>query len=96
MKRGTTAVFCAGFLQGAAFVLIPALGTTLRSAPYDMSNATYGLLYFPEIIGAVFAAISAGAIHKRLGSAGLFRLGALTNAVAMALLVAAFFTSGLP
>lgn len=96
MKRGTTAVFCAGFLQGAAFVLIPALGTTLRSAPYDMSNAIYGLLYFPEIIGAVFAAISAGAIHKRLGSAGLFRLGALTNAVAMALLVAAFFTSGLP
>ncbi|HUX18445.1 MAG TPA: hypothetical protein VMV63_04585 [Acidithiobacillus sp.] len=28
MKRGTTAVYSAGFLQRAAFVLIPALGTT--------------------------------------------------------------------
>lgn len=28
MKRGTTAVYGAGFLQRAAFVLIPALGTT--------------------------------------------------------------------
>ncbi|MBN6740927.1 MFS transporter [Acidithiobacillus sp. MC6.1] len=96
MKRGTTAVFSAGFLQGAAFVLIPALGTTLRSAPYHMSNATYGMLYFPEIIGAVLAAVSAGAIHKRLGSSGLFRLGAVINTMAMALLVVAFFTSGLP
>ncbi|MFA7496162.1 MAG: sugar MFS transporter [Acidithiobacillus sp.] len=96
MKRGTTAVFCAGFLQGTAFVLIPALGTTLRSAPYDMSNTTYGLLYFPEIIGAVVAALSAGSIHQRLGGTGLFRLGALINALAMILLVVAFFTSGLP
>ncbi|OCX84398.1 MFS transporter [Acidithiobacillus thiooxidans] len=95
MKRGLSAVYIAGFLQGAAFVLIPALGTTLRSAPYDMSNATYGMLYFPEIIGAILAALSAGAIHKRLGSKGLFRLGALINAIAMAFLVAAFFSTGL-
>ena len=94
MKRGTTAVYGAGFLQGAAFVLIPALGTTLRSAPYDMSNATYGLLYFPEIIGAILAALTAGSMHGRLGSAGLFRLGVLCNAVAMGLLVTAYFTHG--
>ncbi len=94
MKRGTAAVYGAGFLQGAAFVLIPALGTTLRSAPYDMSNATYGLLYFPEIIGAILAALTAGSMHGRLGSAGLFRLGVLCNAVAMGLLVTAYFTHG--
>lgn len=95
MKRGTTAVYGAGFLQGAAFVLIPALGTTLRSAPYDMSNTTYyGLLYFPEIIGAILAALTAGSVHGRLGSAGLFRLGVLCNAIAMGLLVTASFTHG--
>lgn len=94
MKRGTSAVFIAGFLQGSAFVLIPALGATLRSQPYDLSNATYGMLYFPQIIGAVLAAIIAGAIHKRLGSSGLFRLGVVANALAMGLLVAAYFASG--
>ncbi len=96
MKQGTSAVFAAGFLQGAAFVLIPALGATMRTAPYDLSNTAYGMLYFPEIIGAVLAALSAGAVHRRLGGTGLFRLGALSNAVAMAFLTAAFFASGLP
>jgi len=94
MQRGTTAVFLAGFLQGAAFVLIPALGATLRTAPYDLSNATYGMLYFPEIFGAVLAALAAGTIHARLGARGLFRVGALANAGAMVLLTTAYFVSG--
>lgn len=96
MKRGTTGVYLAGFLQGAAFVLIPALGPTLRNAPYALSNATYGLLYFPEIIGAILAALAAGTIHRQLGGRGLFRLGALCNAAAMALLVSAAFARGAP
>ncbi|MEL5847870.1 MAG: MFS transporter [Candidatus Igneacidithiobacillus chanchocoensis] len=94
MKRGSIAVFTAGFLQGAAFVLIPALGSTLRGAPYDLSNSSYGLLYFPEILGAVLAALGAGSIHQHLGAKGLFRLGALVNAVAMACLTLAYFGAG--
>lgn len=94
MKRGGTAVFTAGFLQGAAFVLIPALGSTLRGSPYDLSNSSYGLLYFPEILGAVLAALGAGTVHHHLGAKGLFRLGALVNAVAMACLTLAYFSSG--
>ncbi|MEY2341234.1 sugar MFS transporter [Acidithiobacillus sp. IBUN Pt1247-S3] len=92
MKKGTTAVFAAGFLQGSAFVLIPALGSILRSAPYAMGNGTYGMLYFPEIIGAIIAALAAGSIHKRFGAHGLFRIGVLANAIAMVLLVLAFFS----
>ena len=94
MKAGTGAVFSAGFLQGAAFVLIPALGSTLRTAPYDLSNTAYGLLYFPEILGAVLAALGAGAVHRRLGARGLFRLGAFVNAAAMAGLTFAYFATG--
>ncbi|MBU2755196.1 MFS transporter [Acidithiobacillus sp. CV18-2] len=94
MQKGIAAVFGAGFLQGSAFVLIPALGSILRSSPYDMSNSTYGLLYFPEIIGAVLAALAAGSIHKQLGAHGLFRVGVLANAIAMGLLVLAFFSAG--
>jgi fucose permease len=94
LNRGTTAVYTAGFLQGAAFVMIPALGATLRTAPYDLSNTTYGMLYFPEIVGAVLAALSAGTVHSRWGARGLFRIGALVNALAMALLTIASFVPG--
>ncbi len=95
-KRGAVAVYGAGFLQGAAFVLIPALGGILRSAPYALSNGTYGLLYFPEILGAIVAALAAGMLRARFGTRGLFRFGALVNAAAMALLVGAFFAHGTP
>ncbi|MFA5732321.1 MAG: MFS transporter [Acidithiobacillus sp.] len=96
MKRGTTAVYTAGFLQGAAFVMIPALGHILHQAPYAFGNSAYGFLYFPEILGAILSALAAGGIHSRLGGSGVFRLGALSNAAAMFLLVAAAFAgSGL-
>ena len=94
VRRGAVAIYSAGFLQGSAFVLVPALGNILHRAPYDLSNSAYGLLYFPEILGAIAAALAAGLLLLRFGTAGLFRLGAMANAAAMALLVAAFFAHG--
>jgi len=96
VKRGTIAIYTAGFLQGAAFVMVPALGHILHQAPYAFSSSAYGFLYFPEILGAILSALAAGGIHSRLGGAGVFRLGVLSNAVAMFLLVAAAFTGGNP
>jgi len=96
VKRSAAAVYTAGFLQGAAFVMVPALGHILHQAPYAFGSSAYGFLYFPEIIGAILSALAAGSIHSRLGGSGVFRLGALSNAAAMFLLVAAAFTdSGL-
>ena len=94
MKRGTSAVYAAGFLQGAVFVLIPALGPILRAAPYRLSDAAYGMLYIPEIVGAIIAALAAGSVREHFGGAWLFRLGVLSNAAAMALLAAAYFVKG--
>lgn len=94
VRRGAVAIYSAGFLQGSAFVLVPALGNILHRAPYDLSNSAYGLLYFPEILGAIAAALAAGVLLLRFGTAGLFRLGAMANAAAMALLVAALFAHG--
>ena len=96
MKRGTVSVYSAGFLQGAAFVMLPALGHILHQAPYGFGNSAYGFLYFPEIIGAILSALAAGSAHSRFGGSGVFRLGALSNAAAMFLLVAAAFTGGNP
>ena len=46
-------LFLAGILQSAAFVLIPALGNILTSAPYDFSSSAYALLLLGVIVSAI-------------------------------------------
>lgn len=81
-------VYLAGLLQGCAFVLIPALGGVLRSAPFDLSAGSYGALFLPETAGAIASALVAGRFEQRLGAGGVFRLGVTCN-IAAALLLAA-------
>jgi fucose permease len=75
-------------------VLLPALGATFEQAPYRFSSAGYGLLYFPEILGAIGSALWAGTLRRRWGEGVLFRLGAGANLLALAFLSAAFFARG--
>ena len=95
MKPGRAAatfvVYGAGFLQGAAFVLIPALGKIFSQPPYHFGHVAYGLLYLPETVGAIAAALAAGFVETRLGVRGVFRTGVAINAVAMGLLTGTFF-----
>ncbi|MHB1938661.1 MAG: MFS transporter [Acidobacteriaceae bacterium] len=86
------AVYGAGFLQGAAFVLVPALGTIFAQPPYRFGHVAYGLLYLPETVGAVASALAAGTIEKWVGVRGVFRAGVVVNAFAMLLLAAVFLT----
>jgi len=84
-----TCIYLAGFLQGSAFVLIPALGNTLTAAPYHFSSSAYALLFLPQTAGAIIGAVAAGWVQRRLGMGRLFRLGLLANLLAMLLLAAA-------
>lgn len=84
-----TCIYLAGFLQGSAFVLIPALGNTLTAAPYHFSSSAYALLFLPQTAGAIIGAVAAGRVQRRLGMGRLFRLGLLANLLAMLLLAAA-------
>lgn len=86
-KRSAIAVYAAGFLQGSAFVLMPALGSILAAAPYHLSSSVYGLLYLPQAVGAIIGALGAGFLQKHIGSHGIFRLGVEANLVALILLV---------
>jgi fucose permease len=88
------AIYGAGMLQGAAFVLVPSLGKLLAAAPYQYSAQAYGLLYFPEIGGAILGALAAGFLQRRAGSAAVLRAGLAINALGMALLVLASLTHG--
>ena len=96
MSRRTqiAAIYGAGILQGAAFVLVPSLGKILAAAPYQYSAQAYGLLYFPEIGGAILGALAAGYLQRRAGSAPVLRAGLAINALGMALLVLASLTHG--
>ncbi|HVC02853.1 MAG TPA: hypothetical protein VND80_11685 [Steroidobacteraceae bacterium] len=93
-RRQIFAVYGAGILQGAAFVLVPSLGKILEGPPYRVSATAYGVLYFPEIVGAVIGAFAAGRLQRTAGSGALLRAGLIANLVGMALLALAAFTSG--
>ncbi|MDE2088425.1 MAG: MFS transporter [Gammaproteobacteria bacterium] len=82
-----TTIYTAGLLQGFAFVLIPALGTLLKGIPYHLSATDYGSLFLPMTAGAILSALTAGALDRRLGANGVFRLGLVGNALALILLV---------
>lgn len=94
-KLSAVAVYTAGFLQGCAFVLIPALGNILTAAPYHLSSTAYGVLFLPQTLGAIFSALGADALQKRIGSHGLFRAGVAANMVALFLLVGTAFNGGI-
>lgn len=93
-KLSAVAVYAAGFLQGCAFVLIPALGTILAAPPYLLSSGAYGVLFLPQTLGAIFGALAADTLHQRIGSAGLFRTGVAANVLALLLLAGAAYAGG--
>ena len=93
-KLGAVAIYAAGFLQGCAFVLIPALGTILAAPPYHLSSSAYGALFLPQTLGAIVGALGADTLHQHIGSAGLFRTGVVANVIALLLLAGAACTGG--
>ncbi|MGC9257904.1 MFS transporter [Desulfurella sp.] len=90
-KSAIIAIYGGGFLVGAAFVFLPSLGKILRDPPYSLSSSIYGLLYFPEIVGAILSALSAGFLQDHFKSKGVFRIGIFFNTIAMILLSIASF-----
>lgn len=87
-------VYGAGLLQGAAFVLIPALGVVLKTAPYHLAAGSYGMLFLPQIVGAIVSGLLAGVLQRHWGANGAFRLGLACNVAAGLLLAASVLFAG--
>jgi MFS family permease len=86
-------VNAAGLVQGVALVTFPAASTIFTArGSYDLSSSQYGLMFVPQVITAVTAALlGAGLIGpglaRRLGERTIYLAGLLADLAAMLLLV---------
>jgi hypothetical protein len=86
-------VNAAGLVQGIALVTFPAASTIFTArGSYDLSSGQYGLMFVPQVITAVTAALlGAGLIGpglaRRLGERTIYLAGLLADLAAMLLLI---------
>lgn len=79
-------VFLSGFAIGIALILYPAAGPLFTSADYyGLTSAEYGLLFLPEILGAIVAALLVRRWGARLGVKGVMLAGTSSSMFSMVL-----------
>jgi hypothetical protein len=86
-------VYAAGLVQGIVLVTFPAASTILTArGSYDLSSSQYGLMFVPQVITAVTAALlGAGmigpALAQKRGEKPIYLAGLLADLAAMLLLI---------
>jgi MFS family permease len=92
-RAETATVNVAGLVQGIALVTFPAASTIFTAkSSYDLSSTQYGLMFVPQVITAVTAALlGAGLIGpglaSRLGERTVYLAGLVADLAAMLLLI---------
>jgi Major Facilitator Superfamily len=92
-RAETATVNVAGLVQGIALVTFPAASTIFTAkGSYDLSSSQYGLMFVPQMITAVTAALlGAGLIGPglaaRLGERTVYLAGLVADLAAMLLLI---------
>ena len=89
------AVYAGGLLQGLALVTFPAASAVFTDPhAHDLSNAEYGVMFVPQTVLAVTAALFGGRLARRWGEKRVLLLGLGANLASMALLVSSRFVLG--
>ncbi len=89
------AVYAAGLLQGLALVTFPAAsGVFTDTHAHNLSNAEYGVMFVPQTVLAVTAALLGGRLARRWGEKRVLLLGLGADLASMALLVSSRFVLG--
>jgi predicted MFS family arabinose efflux permease len=89
-------VNAAGLVQGIALVTFPAASTIFTAhSSYDLSRSQYGLMFVPQVITAVAAALlGAGVLWpglaRRVSEKRIYLAGLLADLAAMVLLIASW------
>lgn len=89
------AVYGAALLQGLALVTFPAASSVFTDrAAYALTNGEYGLMFLPQTLTAIAAALLGGKLEHRWGERRVFLAGLLANLASMSLLVGSRFALG--
>jgi fucose permease len=90
------AVFTAGVVQGLALVTFPAASVVFtRADGYGLSSTEYGAMFLPQAVTAIGASLLGTSLSRFLGLKRVYLLGLGADLLAMALLVASWFTTGI-
>ena len=89
------AVYAGGLLQGLALVTFPAASAVFTDPQaHGLSNAEYGVMFVPQTVLAVTAALVGGRLARRWGEKRVLLLGLGADLASMALLVSSSFVLG--
>src|SRR5690349_10489132 len=94
----TNVVYAAGVVQGVVLVTFPAASTILTDPDeYDLSRTQYGLLFLPQVVMAIAAALLGSTLARRFDTRRVYLAGLGGALVSMVLLLvsAAVATSGI-
>ena len=87
-----TVVNAAAVVQGIALVTFPAASTILTDpSEYDLSNTQYGVLFLPQVITAITAALLGAGLAGRFGTKRVYLVGLCASLLAMVLLLVSSF-----
>ena len=82
----------AGLAQGIVLVTFPAASTVLTNpAQYGLSNTEYGILFLPQVIAAITAALLGAGLGGRFGVKRVYLAGLAAGLVSMGLLIFSSF-----
>src|SRR5262252_3157236 len=89
------AVYTAGVIQGLALVTFPAASVIFTGDDgYGLSSTEYGAMFLPQAITAIGASLLGAKLGRFFGLKRVYLVGLAADVLAMALLVASQFTTG--
>jgi hypothetical protein len=94
-RKEVGAVYAAALLQGLALVTFPAASSVFTDrAAYALTSDEYGVMFLPQTIMAISAALLGGRVQRRWGAKHVLFAGLVANLGSMAVLVGSRFALG--
>jgi MFS family permease len=90
--RQAAVVYATGVVQGIVLVTFPAASAIFTAKDqYGLSSTLYGIMFLPQVAGAIAAALAGGRLSRRFGTKRIYQAGLIAGLVAMVILFGSQF-----